>query len=272
MVTIRHEENAEPCKITCNGRFNNAWSKTMVGYQSHYEDEWYCLEVTYNYGVYSYNTDNALMGFGISVSDVVAAAATAQKLGYTVTDNVVKGPDGYCYELHPIVRPERFLYVKTRVSDLEAAKAFYGGKLQMVDISGIFPYTLPVSSAAKCAAFGYPDGWIVPHVLVYDGVKPEWTTWGGRFAVSMPADQIKEIYQKMGQESIVHELGDLQEKLGRLVICIVKDGDGFETCLVSSEFFDVATRSATDWKDPDWDQRRTFIDQRSKPSDKGKSS
>lgn len=72
---IRHEENNEPCGITsvrlvgppppflpprafmrapcsrhwparrCNGRFNNAWSKTMVGVRGHLEDAWYCLEV-----------------------------------------------------------------------------------------------------------------------------------------------------------------------------------------------------------------------------------
>ena len=43
MKVIRHEENAEPCDITCNGRYNNAWSKTMVGYKT--EDIAYCLEV-----------------------------------------------------------------------------------------------------------------------------------------------------------------------------------------------------------------------------------
>ena len=52
MKVIRHEENAEPCDITCNGRYNGAWSKTMVGYKT--EDIAYCLEVTYNYGEKSF--------------------------------------------------------------------------------------------------------------------------------------------------------------------------------------------------------------------------
>ena len=30
MCVIRHEENAAACAITCNGKFNRPWSKTMV--------------------------------------------------------------------------------------------------------------------------------------------------------------------------------------------------------------------------------------------------
>eukprot|EP00746_Dinoflagellata_sp_MGD_P076327 gnl/MRDRNA2_/MRDRNA2_30739_c0_seq1.p1 gnl/MRDRNA2_/MRDRNA2_30739_c0~~gnl/MRDRNA2_/MRDRNA2_30739_c0_seq1.p1 ORF type:complete len:306 (-),score=58.11 gnl/MRDRNA2_/MRDRNA2_30739_c0_seq1:86-1003(-) len=275
MVVIRHEENAEPCAITCNGRYNNAWSKTMVGWPQHYEDEWYCLEVTYNYGVLNYETDNALMAFGVCVDDIKVASEAAQRLGFKVSDGVIVGPDGYSFELFPKLRPEPFLYVKMRVSSIDAARAFYCGKLGMAEISQVFPYideAKKYCSSAKCAALSYPDGWSVPCLVVEDGQKPTWSSWTGRFAVSMPGDQIKEVYQTIDKANVVHELGDLQEKLGRLVITIVKDDDGFETCLVSSEFFDKATRSATDWKDPDFDQRRSFIDERCKPADKGKSS
>merc|ERR1719161_1136946 len=149
----------------------------------------------------------------------------------------------------------------------------------MVEVSKVFPYTtgeaakrIRLADGAKWAAVSYPDGWSVPCLLVEDGKKPTWSSWSGRFAISMPGDQITEIYKTIDKANVVHELGDLQEKLGRLVITIIKDDDGFETCLVSSEFFDKATRSATDWKDPDFDQRRSFIDERSPPALKGTSS
>ena len=32
MKVLRHEENDEPCPLTCNGVFDTPWSKTMVGY------------------------------------------------------------------------------------------------------------------------------------------------------------------------------------------------------------------------------------------------
>ena len=40
MRVLRHEENDEPCPITCNGDSPTAWSKTMVGYET--EDKAWC--------------------------------------------------------------------------------------------------------------------------------------------------------------------------------------------------------------------------------------
>ena len=65
MKVLRHEENAAACEITCNGDFDNAWSKTMVGYGP--ESEGYALELTYNYGVRSYKEGNALESILIAV-------------------------------------------------------------------------------------------------------------------------------------------------------------------------------------------------------------
>lgn len=45
---------------------------------------------------------------------------------------------------------------------------------------------------------------------------------------------------------------ELDEALGTLFIAIIKDPDGFEICLVSSETFDKAVLSAADFKEPDW--------------------
>ena len=45
MKVLRHEENAEPCPLTCNGVFDTPWSKTMVGYGP--EDGSYALELTF---------------------------------------------------------------------------------------------------------------------------------------------------------------------------------------------------------------------------------
>ena len=43
--------------------------------------------------------------------------------------------------------------------------------------------------------------------------------------------------------------------MGTLFIAIVKDPDGFEICLVSSETFDKAVLAAADWVGPDWEKR-----------------
>ena len=83
----------------CNGDFDNAWSKTMVGYGP--ESEGYALELTYNYGVRSYKEGNALESILIAVPDLAAAVAAAKELNYVVEDNMMPervwiiGPDKY---------------------------------------------------------------------------------------------------------------------------------------------------------------------------------
>jgi catechol 2,3-dioxygenase-like lactoylglutathione lyase family enzyme len=56
MKVLRHEEFTEGCKATCNGPYDNMWSKTMIGYGS--EDEHFVLELTYNYTVHGYELGN----------------------------------------------------------------------------------------------------------------------------------------------------------------------------------------------------------------------
>jgi len=58
MQVLRHEEFSEGCKATCNGAFDNRWSKSMVGFGS--EDTDFVFEIVYNYGVdklYTHGTD-----------------------------------------------------------------------------------------------------------------------------------------------------------------------------------------------------------------------
>merc|ERR1719436_2340529 len=69
LTALRHEENKEPCEITCNGRYNNAWSKSMMGIKNRSEDFAYALEVTYNYGVKAYKPGNGFSRFGVFVQD-----------------------------------------------------------------------------------------------------------------------------------------------------------------------------------------------------------
>ena len=47
----------------------------MIGYDT--EDKCYCLEVTYNYGVYEYNRGTGLQEIAIGVSDPAATLAKA---------------------------------------------------------------------------------------------------------------------------------------------------------------------------------------------------
>ena len=52
MKVLRHEEFDSGCKATCNGPYQNKWSKTMIGYGP--ESCNFVLEITYNYPVDKY--------------------------------------------------------------------------------------------------------------------------------------------------------------------------------------------------------------------------
>ena len=184
MKVIRHEENSEPCNISCNGRYNNAWSKTMVGYND--EAFAYCLEVAYNYGVYEYEPGNALLSIGIAVPDVSTALSSARKLGYKVEGTSIVGPDGYKYEVSELKddRVEPFQFVKTVVTDVAASKDFYIQTMGMVDLS-----------TSAHVSVGY-SGSQVPLILEQGTV--DWQEYSGRHAISIPEKDLLAIYARVG--------------------------------------------------------------------------
>ena len=84
---------------------------------------------------------------------------------------------------------------------------------------------------------------------------PRLTQWEGRSALALPADRIRAIYAHVKEHSpqlIIHEMRELQEKLGTLFIVILRDPAGYEVCLVSIETFDPSVREATNYVGPDW--------------------
>mmetsp|Transcript_17583 Transcript_17583/g.38346 ORF Transcript_17583/g.38346 Transcript_17583/m.38346 type:complete len:92 (-) Transcript_17583:232-507(-) len=91
----------------------------------------------------------------------------------------------------------------------------------------------------------------------------------------MPEATLRQVYatlQTGAKELIVHELQELNEVLGVLCIFIMKDLDGMELCIVSSETFDKAVLAAADWKGPDFQLRRKFLDERAPKGKRGLSS
>ncbi len=63
MTVLRHEEFDSGCKATCNGPYQNKWSKTMIGYGP--EDSNFVLEITYNYPIDKYKLGNDILGLSI---------------------------------------------------------------------------------------------------------------------------------------------------------------------------------------------------------------
>jgi len=231
----------------------------MVGYD--FEDKAYCMELTFNYGLDSYQPGNGLQEFGIFVPDVAAAVKAAKDLNYNVVDDVITGPDQYKFRVFklPEGRTERFSYVLCRTGDLARRVAFYKDFLGFSDAE--IP-TIPGLSS-KAAAVSYTSAThphnFEPVTLVFfdDGIVPQTTPWEGRHAFALDAAEVNSIYAKFKAErpgDIMHdddgEPISLQEKLGTLFIFIAKDPDGYELCLVSRETMLPATIEAVTNYDP----------------------
>lgn len=60
MKVLRHEEFDQGCEATCNGPYQNKWSKTMIGYGP--ESSNFVLEITYNYPIDKYKLGNDILG------------------------------------------------------------------------------------------------------------------------------------------------------------------------------------------------------------------
>ncbi|XP_047468820.1 glyoxalase domain-containing protein 4-like isoform X3 [Penaeus chinensis] len=94
MRVLRHEEFEEGCKATCNGPYDGKWSKTMIGYGP--EDNHFVCELTYNYGVSTYENGNDFLGMYIQSSE---ALTRAEKAGWPIQieeqQSVLVAPDGY---------------------------------------------------------------------------------------------------------------------------------------------------------------------------------
>ncbi len=56
---LRHEEFEAGCEATCNGPYSGYWSKSMVGFENEHSS--FVFELTYNYGVTSYQRGNDLV-------------------------------------------------------------------------------------------------------------------------------------------------------------------------------------------------------------------
>lgn len=220
MKVLRHEENAEPCPLTCNGVFDTPWSKTMVGYGP--EDSAYALELTYNYGIESYDKGGGLQRFIIKMEDAKAALERAKTRGHAVVGNRVIGPDQYEYEL--VEGPpagsagDPFDAVVFKAADPTATAKWYENMLGMTATAvGSGSYSVGFATAAGTTPVNAkfiiePTG---------TGAAPTIEQWEGRNAIALPASAVRAINDRILKESpelIIHSMRELHEKLGTLFI------------------------------------------------------
>ncbi|GLI64999.1 hypothetical protein VaNZ11_008425 [Volvox africanus] len=253
MEPLRHEEFSEGCTAACNGPYDGRWSKTMIGYGS--EDDNFVLELTYNYGVKSYQLGNDYMGITIhnkrvysnlvskGLGTAVAYAGNGKQPGVTRTGSApamvdcleVAAPDGYRFwvldeDPHPpLLSPITELCL--HVTDLERSLAFWSGFL---GFSARRPG--PAEAVLSCGT-----GQCELRLVQLSAQQPlERGTAYGRVAFACSGEQLQQLEADVRAAGYtVHTPYVSLDTPGKATVQVVilQDPDGHEICFVGDAGF-----------------------------------
>ncbi|KAI8126901.1 hypothetical protein FF38_08089 [Lucilia cuprina] len=231
MKVLRHEEFKEGCEAQCNGPYDNRWSKTMVGYGP--ESSHFVFELTYNYGVTSYEMGNDFAGVVLKSQESIERALANN---YPMTDvddkKLLISPDGYKFFIIPEAEPkdqDPVVNVGLCVSNLQQSKKYWHDLLRMNllledDNSLLLKYG--DNQAALC---------LKQSTETLNRAKAY-----GRIAFAVPKDQqpyINDIITQ-AEQKILTPLIELDTPGKETVrVIILADPDGHEICFVDEEGF-----------------------------------
>jgi len=223
MTPLRHEEFDGMCEASCNGPYDNKWSKTMIGYGP--EDNNFVLELTYNYTVGNYKLGNDLKGLTLSLP---TATFTAVKDKDPENNGYILAPDGYKF-FYNLGDKAAVTMASLSCSNLEDSVKYWSGQLGMK----------VKSKDNKQAVLSYGEDQADVELNLLEATMDRGTGFG-RTAFSIPGNDLK------GLETAVKEAGykihtpfvtlptpgkaDVQ-------VVILADPDEHEICFVGDEGF-----------------------------------
>uniref|UniRef100_A0A1B0CGV8 Putative glyoxalase n=1 Tax=Lutzomyia longipalpis TaxID=7200 RepID=A0A1B0CGV8_LUTLO len=230
MKVLRHEEFTEGCDAQCNGPYDNRWSKTMIGYGP--ESDFFVVELTYNYGVKSYELGNDFGGMTIKDGEILSRA---KNLNYPVSKDgerdVLLSPDGYKFFIDAAESStaDKVSKVTLHCTNLKRSLDYWNGLLEM-EINSQEERSALLSYAVNQAKLELKE---IAEPL--NRAKAY-----GRIAFAVPANIQPEIDRKIkaNNETILTPLISLDTPGKATVqVIILADPDGHEICFVNEEGF-----------------------------------
>lgn len=229
MKVYRHEEFKEGCEAECNGPYDNRWSKTMIGYGP--ESSNFVFELTYNYGVKSYEMGNDFGGVTIHSKDILSKAA---EHSYPVSkqgdQNVLTSPDGYkFYVVEKAPSSDPVQQVELHVSDLTASRKYWHDLLKM--------NKLDENEESLLLSYGEPQTSLRLTLLKE---KMDRAKAYGRIAFEIPGSVQQPLFEAVQAAggTILKPLIQL-ETPGKATVSVIilADPDDHEICFVDKEGF-----------------------------------
>jgi len=234
MQILRHEEFEEGCEASCNGPYDGKWSKTMVGYGP--EDNQFVVELTYNYGIRSYELGNDFNYLKIASSEVI------ENIKSQNYPHVVKADLAY-----EILDPNGYKFVVMPTStDAPGANAIIEASLHITNIENSVNYWSGLLNAQvesrndENVVLSFDKGEFRLNLVKSLSDKIDHAKAFGRIAFSCPASELlplQELIEKNSQ-TVLTKYVELKTP-GKADVCVVilADVDGHEICFVGDEGF-----------------------------------
>ncbi|XP_039497998.1 glyoxalase domain-containing protein 4 [Drosophila santomea] len=241
MKVLRHEEFKEGCDAACNGPYDNRWSKTMVGYGP--ESSHFVIELTYNYGVNSYEMGNDFGGVTIHSKDILSRAA---EHSYPVTQvagkagSLLTSPDGYKFYVidQPSASSDPVQSVELNVSNLQKSRKYWHDLLKLK--------VLEESEASLRLSYGEQQA----SLEITQIAEPiNRAKAYGRIAFAIPAAEQPPLHEavKAAGGAILTPLITLDTPgKATVTVVILGDPDGHEICFVDEEGFGQLSQVESD--------------------------
>ncbi|CAP37261.1 Protein CBR-GLOD-4 [Caenorhabditis briggsae] len=227
MKVLRHEEFDKGCEASCNGPYDERWSKTMIGYGS--EDEHFVLELTYNYPIHKYELGNDYRAIVIDSDQLFDKISRIDHRKSGCGRLAVKDPDGHEFKIGKADHAPKVLRVQLNVGDLEKSKKYWNELLGM----GI------VEEKKTRVRLSFGEGQCELEI-VQSGEKIDRKTGFGRIAFSLPGEKLQPLQDKIksANGTIINELLTLKTPgKADVQVVILADPDAHEICFVGDEGF-----------------------------------
>lgn len=232
MTVLRHEVFDQGCEAACNGPYAGKWSKTMIGYGP--EDDFFVLELTYNYSVGSYKLGNDLQHIKIGLNEDRFNKVQSDNGSIMNDDSTLQlnSPDGYKFIItknEPNNTKQDVTEVCLSSSNLQNSTKYWRDLLKMNVISEGKDQVLlkykPEQASLRLKQINEP----LDHKSAF-----------GRIAFSCPANELKPT-QKLIEDNkhkvLTPYLSLDTPGKATVQVVILADPDGHEICFVGDEGF-----------------------------------
>ncbi|XP_037920775.1 glyoxalase domain-containing protein 4 [Hermetia illucens] len=231
MQVLRHEEFTEGCDAQCNGPYDNRWSKTMVGYGP--ESTHFAIELTYNYGVTSYELGNDFGGITIRSKEIIERAKQHKyPFASSGSQFILTAPDGYKFYILDETQPidsDPVYKVTLHSSNLGKSRSYWHDTLKMAILEET-PHYLLMSYGEKQAKLEIRE---IAAPLNRGKAY-------GRIAFAVPYEiqpKIDELVKKIAGKILTPLISLDTPGKATVRVIILADPDDHEICFVDEEGF-----------------------------------